>query len=41
VEFIKIDTSLFNEVIEIFRKGSDFENGTCAEVMKFVSKDNP
>jgi len=41
VESIKTDTSLFNEVMEIFRNGSDVEKGTCAEVMKFVSKDNP
>ena len=41
VESIKTDTSLFNEVMEIFRNGYDVEKGTCAEVMKFVSKDNP
>jgi len=41
VESIKTDTSLFNEVMEIFRTGSDVEKGTCAEVMKFVSKDKP
>jgi len=41
VESIKIDTSLFDELMEIFRNGSDVEKGTCAEVMKFVSKENP
>jgi hypothetical protein len=41
LESIKEDTSLFNGLMEIFRMGSDVEKGTCAEVMKFVSKDNP
>jgi len=41
VESIKEDSSLFRELMEIFRTGSDVEKGTCAEVMKFVSKDNP
>lgn len=41
VESIKKDVTLFDELMGIFRNGSDVEKGTCAEVMKFVSKDNP
>ena len=40
VEYIKIDTSSFDELMKIFRNGSDIEKGTCAKKMKFVSKDN-
>jgi hypothetical protein len=41
VEYINKDMNLFDELMDIFRIGSDVEKGTCAEVMKFVSKDNP
>ena len=41
VEFIKKDVVMFEQLMEIFRTGSDVEKGTCAEVMKFVSKNNP
>jgi len=41
VESINVDVTLFEQLIEIFRIGSDVEKGTCAEVMKFVSKNNP
>jgi len=41
VESIKKDVIMFEQLMEIFRTGSDVEKGTCAEVMKFVSKDNP
>ena len=41
VESIKKDDTMFEQLMEIFRTGSDVEKGTCAEVMKFVSKDNP
>ena len=41
VESIKKDTSLFDELMDVFRIGSDVEKGTCAEIMKFVSKDKP
>jgi len=38
---IQRNTSVFDELMDIFRTGSDVEKGTCAEVMKFVSKNNP
>ena len=41
VESIKKDDTMFEQLMEIFRKGSDVEKGTCAEVMKLVSKNNP
>jgi len=41
VESIKKDVTIFEQLMEVFRTGSDVEKGTCAEVMKFVSKDNP
>ena len=37
-EKIKKDKRLFPQLIETFKSGSDVEKGTCAEVMKFVSK---
>ena len=39
VESIKKDVTMFEQLMEIFRTGSDVEKGTCAEVMKFVSKE--
>ena len=41
VNSIKNYISLFSELMEIFRTGSDIEKGTCTEVMKFISKDKP
>ena len=41
VESIKKDVTSFEQLMDIFRTGSDVEKGSCAEVMKFVSKDNP
>lgn len=41
VESIKKDVTIFEQLMEVFRTGSDVEKGTCAEVIKFVSKDNP
>ena len=32
---------LFEELIEILKKGTDVEKGTCADVMKHVTKDKP
>lgn len=40
-ENIKNDKRLVDELIEVFKTGSDVEKGTCAEVMQQVSKDNP
>ena len=31
----------FNHLMEVLRTGSDVEKGTCAEVMKHVTKDKP
>lgn len=40
-EDIKNDKRLFRELVGVFKTGSDIEKGTCAEVMKQVSKDHP
>jgi hypothetical protein len=40
-EKVKEDKKLFSQLIEILRTGTDVEKGTCADVMKHVSKDNP
>ena len=40
-EKAKENKKLFSQLIEILRTGSDVEKGTCADVMKHVSKDNP
>lgn len=40
-ESIKKDKALIKELIECFIAGSDVEKGTCADVMKHVSKDTP
>ena len=37
-ENIKRDKRLFDELIEVFKTGSDVEKGACAEVMQQVSK---
>lgn len=40
-ESIKKDENLFSQLIEVLKTGSDVEKGTCADVMKHVSKDKP
>ena len=40
-ESIEKDEKLFSQLIEILRTGSDVEKGTCADIMKHVSKDKP
>ena len=35
------DQGLIASLIELLERGSDVERGTCAEVLKFVSKDRP
>ena len=40
-ENIKSDKKLFDDLMEVFKTGSDVEKGTCAEVMQQVSKDHP
>jgi hypothetical protein len=40
-ESIENDEKLFSQLIEILKTGSDVEKGTCADVMKHVSKDKP
>jgi hypothetical protein len=37
-ENIKSDNKLFDELIEVFKTGSDVEKGACADVMQQVSK---
>ena len=38
---IKKDEKLFLQLIEILKTGSDVEKGTCADIMKHVSKGRP
>jgi len=40
-ESIRKDEKLFSQLIEILKTGSDVEKGTCADVMKHISKDKP
>ena len=40
-EQAKSDEKVLAQLFEILRTGTDVEKGTVAEVMKFVSKDNP
>lgn len=40
-EHIKSHKELFDELMKVFRTGSDIEKGTCAEVMQQVSRDHP
>jgi len=40
-ESIREDEKLFSQLVEILKTGSDVEKGTCADVMKHVSKDKP
>jgi len=40
-ESIEKDERLFSQLIEVLKTGSDIEKGTCADVMKHVSKDKP
>ena len=40
-ERIKKDKALFKELMEILRTGSDVEKGTCADIMKHVTVENP
>ena len=40
-ESMEKDEKLFSQLIEILRTGSDVEKGTCADIMKHVSKDKP
>ena len=41
VENIIKNKELFGELIEILKTGTDAEKGTCADVMKHVTKDKP
>ena len=38
---IEQDNKLFSQLIEILKTGLDVEKGTCADIMKHVSKDKP
>jgi HEAT repeat protein len=38
-EKIKEDKKLVIKLVELLKTGTDVEKGTCAEIMKFVSKD--
>ena len=38
-EKIKGDKKLVIKLVELLKTGTDVEKGTCAEIMKFVSKD--
>jgi hypothetical protein len=40
-ESIEKDEKLFSQLIEILKTGSDVEKGTCADVIKHISKDKP
>lgn len=40
-EKIKGDKKLVAQLVELLKTGTDVEKGTCAEIMKFVSKDQP
>jgi hypothetical protein len=40
-ESIEKDEKLFSQLIDILKSGSDVEKGTCADVMKHISKDKP
>ena len=41
VEVVRKDKKLFNELIKILETGSDVEKGTCADAMKYITKENP
>ena len=40
-EKIKGDKKLVVQLFDLLKTGTDVEKGTCAEIMKFVSKDQP
>jgi vesicle coat complex subunit len=40
-EKVKEDKNLVAQLVELLKTGTDVEKGTCAEIMKFVSKDKP
>ena len=40
-EKVKSDKQLVAQLFEFLKTGNDVKKGTCAEVMKFVSKDKP
>ena len=40
-ERIKRDEELVIQLVELLKTGTDVEKGTCAEIMKFVSRDKP
>ena len=40
-EKVKDDENLVEELFDLLKTGNDMEKGTSAEVMKFVSNDNP
>jgi hypothetical protein len=40
-EKIKGNKNLVVQLVELLKTGTDIEKGTCAEIMKFVSKDKP
>ncbi|MHA1840240.1 MAG: HEAT repeat domain-containing protein [Candidatus Ranarchaeia archaeon] len=40
-EKIRDNRKLVDELMYIFENGSDIEKGTCADIMKHITKDNP
>ena len=38
---VKEDKTLFAQLVDCLKNGSDVEKGTCADVMKNVTKDEP
>jgi hypothetical protein len=38
---VKEDRTLFAQLVDCLRNGSDVEKGTCADIMKNVTKDEP
>jgi len=40
-EKVKSDKKLVSQLFELLKTGTDVEKGTCAEIMKFISKDEP
>ena len=40
-EKVRIDEELFGELVDCLKTGTDVQKGICAEVMEYVTKDNP
>jgi hypothetical protein len=38
---VKEDEALFLQMVNLLKTGSDVEKGTCADVMKYVTEENP